>query len=262
MKDEQTFRKLMIQVRALAKKQEECISKEKIGELFCDMELTEEQLEHVFQYLLEEKVTIVDDEKAYEDYLQSMELADEKTKQSAVDSAYLKMYLDELEELEKIDRTERLKRVANALAAKDSIMQVLPTLYLREVVDIARLYAGQGVVLEDLIGEGNVALLLGAKMADCCESEAEVEELLIKMVMDAMEALILEKSTDDNLNMQVLERVNNLNEKAEELAEELGRKVTSAELVKELDMDQDELEKTIQLSGDTIEFIEHIESEN
>ena len=44
------------------------------------------------------------------------------------------------------------------MAGESDAQQRLIHLYLPKVVDIARLYAGQGVFLEDLIGEGNVAL--------------------------------------------------------------------------------------------------------
>ena len=46
----------------------------------------------------------------------------------------------------------------SVMAGDRAARQQLTESFLREVADIARLYAGQGVPLEDLIGEGNVAL--------------------------------------------------------------------------------------------------------
>ena len=48
------------------------------------------------------------------------------------------------------------------MAGEAGAVQLLTQMYLREVADVARLYAGQGVPLEDLIGEGNVALAAAA----------------------------------------------------------------------------------------------------
>ena len=45
-------------------------------------------------------------------------------------------------------------------AAKTKVLEMM----LSDIVDLAKLYAGQGVYVEDLIGEGNVALSLGVEM--------------------------------------------------------------------------------------------------
>lgn len=48
-------------------------------------------------------------------------------------------------------------------------------IFLPQVAEIAKLYAGQGVFLEDLIGEGNVALTMAAEMLDCAQNAKEAE---------------------------------------------------------------------------------------
>ena len=139
--------------------------------------------------------------------------------------------------------------------------ELLPNLYLKEVVDVARLYSGQGVALEDLIGEGNVGILMGIKMLDCCESVAEVDEFVMKMIMDSMESLIMERVSDDDFDYRVLERINDLNDKAKELATELERKVTIEELAAELDSDEEHIRETVLLSGNAISYIEGCKDE-
>lgn len=255
MKDEQAFKKLMVQVRALSKKQGNCISREKVKGFFEEMQLTQEQLSLVCKYLAEENVTIVEDEEAYEVHMR--EASREKAPAKKRVLSPFDRYLEDLEELEEISREERLLRVGKVLLKKELAQDVLPPLYLREVADIAKLYEGQGVDVEDLIGEGNISLLIGTKMLDCCETAQEAEEFLIKMVMDGMESLIMEKSSGEELDLRILEKVNELNEKAKELAEALERKVTLEELAAELDADIEELKETVRLSGDAIVYIAH-----
>lgn len=264
MRDEQAFRRLMIQVRAQAKRQNDCISREKVRQMFAQMELTIEELMLVCHYLEEEKVTVLEDEAAYESLVQET-LKEQKNKKPSVkkgSSAYLDMYLEDLAELEEVSKEERLLRIAKVLENRETANEVLPVLYLREVVDVARLYEGQGVAIEDLIGEGNIAVLTGAKILECCETPEEVETFLMKMIMDAMEALIMESSTDEELDLQVLSRVNQLNEKAKELAEALEREVTLEELAAELETDIEELKETLKLSGDAIPYIKHNDEEH
>ena len=125
-----------------------------------------------------------------------------------------------------------------------------------QVVEIAKLYAGQGALVEDLIGEGNVALASAVTMLDCVESIDEVEGFLGKMIMDAMQDYIGEDSDNRGLDEKVLEKVNLINDKAKEMADELLRKVTIAELAKEMEIEEDEIKEAIRLSANHMEYIE------
>ncbi|MFT3983742.1 MAG: sigma-70 domain-containing protein [Lachnospiraceae bacterium] len=256
MKDEQAFRKLMIQARVFSKKQENYISREKVNELFAEMQLTQEQLLLVCKYLTEGNVTVFEDEAAYEAHVREV-LREKNTDASERSPEPLNRYLEDLDKLEEISKEERLLRVGEVLLKKETAQKVIPPLYLREVVDVARLYEGQGVEAEDLIGEGNISLLIGSKMLECCESAQEAEDFLLKMIMDGMESLIMEKSSDEELDLRILEKVNELNEKAKELAETLEREVTLEELAAELDTDIEELNETMRLSGNAIAYIAH-----
>ncbi len=259
MKDEQAFKKLMIQARALSKKQGDCISREKVKELFGEMQLTQEQHLLVCKYLVEEGVAIVEDEAAY--LAQVQEQAKKQGSSPKMRAfGHLDQYLEDLEKLEILSREERLLRVGELLPNKELTRELIPPLYLREVADIVRLYEGQGVEAEDLIGEGNISLLTGVNLLDCCETAQEAEEFIIKMIMDGMESLIMEKSSDEELDLRILKKVNELNEKAKELAETLEREVTIEELAAEMGTDIEELKETLRFAGDAIVYItqEHI----
>lgn len=99
-------------------------------------------------------------------------------------------------------------------------------------MEIARLYTGQGVYLEDLIGEGNVAVTLGTGMLGCLEKPSEAQGMLARMVMDAMEELIEENRESGKVDKKVETKVNAVADKAKELSEELRRKVTVESLPK------------------------------
>ena len=102
--------------------------------------------------------------------------------------------------------------------------------------EIAKLYAGQGVLLEDLVGEGNLALSFGVTMLGSLEKPEEVEGMLGKMIMDAMEEYIAEHAENSKIDKRVEDKVNKVADKARELAEELQRKVTIEELMEETGM--------------------------
>lgn len=172
------------------------------------------------------------------------------------------MYLEELNEIDSMPHEDRLKLIEEVYKDKEKASETIPMLFLRDVVDIARLYEGQGVYSDDLIGEGNIALLMGARNLDLCESAEEVIEFLTKTVMDAMEKLISEQSGEEDIDNKIAESVNNVYEAAKEMAETLLRKVTASELAKEMEVDESIIYEAIRLSGNQIEYIEEGNDEN
>ena len=132
------------------------------------------------------------------------------------------------------------------------IEEVLVEYSLRKVVDIARLYAGQGVYMEDLIGAGNERLLTAVTQLAPLEKPDEVDGYLGRRIMDAMEDLVASNLDEKAAEKAVEERVNLVADRARELAEELGRKVSVAELAREYDMDPEDIQEAVRLSGNAI----------
>ena len=127
------------------------ISKEEIDEVFSEMEFNEEQMQMVYEYL--EKSNIGIDKEVDRDALLTTE-----------DAGYLQFYLEELKDLPMVSEGEKEGTILSAMAGDDVAQAKLISIFLPQVVDLAKLYAGQGVLLEDLIGEGNVALTIGVTM--------------------------------------------------------------------------------------------------
>ena len=128
--------------------------------------------------------------------------------------------------------------------------------YLPHVADVARLYVGQGALLEDLIGEGNVALATAVEMLGTATSVSEAEGLLGSMIMEAMEAHIAGNAREREAGEKIAEKVNHVADQARELAESLGRKATMQELAEETGMTLLQIMEAVKLSGDAIEDID------
>ena len=124
-------------------------------------------------------------------------------------------------------------------------------------VDIAKLYAGQGVYIQDLIGTGNMALMAGVKLLAPLSGPEEVEGDLAQRVMNAMEELINEDMGSAAIGEDALEKVNRVAEAAHELAQELGRKVTVMELVGEGEFTEDEVMDAIRFCDNKIPDIDY-----
>ena len=237
------FAQTLEKVRKLAKEQQNCVSKEQVEEAFAQLELSQEQLQMVFDYLKAHKVGIGE----------PVDL-DEYLSEEEVD--YLEEYKKELELIEQVSEGEKEAITLSAMAGETQAQKKLIHLYLPQVVEISKLYTGQEVFLEDLIGEGNVALSMGVTMLGCLEHAREAEGMLIKMIMDAMESIIDETLQETDKDKRVVERVNKVADKAKELAEELHRKVTVDELAEETGMSKKAIQDAMRMSGFAIEDIE------
>lgn len=243
MDKELQFSKTLQKVKDFAKLSGNTISKEEVDEAFREMEFGEEQMKMVYEYL--EKANIGIDKEVDTEALLTTE-----------DEGYLKFYLEELRELPTVSEGEKEATILSAMAGDDAAQAKLIQILLPQVIDMAKLYAGQGVLLEDLIGEGNVALTIGVTMLGCFENATEAQGAIAKMIMDAMEELVVSYVAEDEVDQKIAERVNSISDKAKELAEALGRKVTKEELAEETEIDVEDIAEAIRFSGGQIEYLE------
>ena len=240
---EKRFAELLETLKRRAREQGNTVSSEEVRELFAELDLSEEQTTLIFQYLKAAHIGV--DEAPDLDAA----LTDEETD-------YLKEYLESIAAIPVKSEGEKEALFIRAHAGEESARKELIEVFLSTVADVARLYADQGVYLEDLIGQGNVALTHGVTMIDAVEHPSEIEGFLVKYVMDAMEALIAETLHERAKDNKALKKVNEVAEKAHELAEDLRRKVTVQELAEETDFTEEEIREAMRISGYQIEDVE------
>ena len=142
MNQETLFAQALEQLTQTAKEQGNCISEEQLRETFAELSLS-------------------DGQASPEDYLNEQEID------------YLESYLRQLEELPEASEGEKEAVTLSAMAGDTDAQNRLIQIFLPQVVEISKLYAGQGVFLEDLIGEGNVAVTMGVTMLGALEHAAE-----------------------------------------------------------------------------------------
>lgn len=242
MDKEILFTDTLEQVKNTAREQGGCISKEQVDEAFAPLALNAEQMEMVYDYLHQNKIGIGEPVDP-DDYL-----ADE-------DRDYLDTYLNELRSLPELTQGEQEAVTLSAMAGDPDAQSRLAEIYLPQVTDIAKLYAGQGVYLEDLIGEGNVVVAAGVTMLGALEHASEAQGMLGRLIMDAMEEYIAQNAEEAKKDRRIADKVNKVADAARELAEELHRKVTVEEVMAESGMSRKTIEDAVRMSGGKIEDI-------
>lgn len=243
MNQEQLFAKTLEEVKSLAISQDRVVSKEQVEEAFGKIGMKPEELAPIYDYLKQKKIGIGEPVDP-DEYL---------TKE---DVDFLSEYLHEINLMPVLSQGEREAHFISAMAGdrmgKTKTIEIL----LPDIIDIAKLYTGQGVLLEDLIGEGNVALAAGVEMLGCLEKAEEVPGMLVKMAMDAMEALIQETEEESKIDRKIVDKVNEVSAEAKKLAESLNRKITVEELMEETSFSEKKIREAIRISGNRIEYFE------
>lgn len=243
MNREIEFGKTLEEVKHKARAQQNFITKTEVEEAFAALSLSDEQMEMVYDYLRQNKIG-VDEQVDADAFLQEEE------------RNYLDSYLEALAAIPAVSEGEREAITLSAMAGDADAIKRLTELMLPEVPQIAKLYIGQGVGLEDLIGEGNVALSFGVTVLGAEENAGEALGMLTKMIMDAMEESIAEAAAEEKSDRKIADKVNKVADAANALQEELRRKVTVEELMEESGLSRKAIEDAVRVSGGKIESIE------
>ena len=249
MASEDRERQLLLIMQTLvksARKNRGVITEEQLARATEDLALTDEQMQLIRDYLRQNDIGI--DEPV--DY--DLKVTDEE-------KDYLEEYRKAVSAIPQPSDGEMDALKIRAMAGEKDAQRQLSECLLPTVIDIARLYAGQGVYMEDLIGAGNEALVQGMRLLAPLESPEDVEPALAERIMNAMEDLVAANLDAYSVDQTVADLSNKVMDKAEELAEMLGRKVTVEELAAEGDVTEEEIMNAIRYTAGKIEAIDYKE---
>lgn len=243
MNEQEEFLKKINELTELALDQENVIFEDQLYMIFPEVKGDSTKLDIIKNFLNEKKIGL---NKKLE--LNELITEDEKN--------YLDFYLEELKEIEELSKGEREGYLLSAMAGDEDAKLKIINDSLKNVVDISRLYAGQGVLVEDLIGEGNLALISALDFLGSCENASDAETLLSSRVMDAMQDLVAANMDESSSEEKLLKKVEKVSKAAKELSEAYRRKVTVDELALESKMSRKYIIEALKLTANKIEEIE------
>lgn len=247
--DEKQFKKALGELKDLASLQGGFVSELQIGE--CLPEIAAGQKQLVYDYLKQSGIGINE----------PLALAQDGPAGASSAEGYLQFYLEELEDIVRVDESTKTVLLRDALRGDRTAKEKVINAYLPVVLDIAKLYAGQGVDMEDLIGEGNVALTAAVGSLECVETAKEADELIGRLVMNAMEAYVGIENEEEQMMEQVLADTAKVLEKARQMAEDLLRKVTVEELSGESGISKEEILQAARIAKECADYIEFSNNE-
>lgn len=246
MKDRQEFLEKLAGLLALAKENGEHITIQEVEDYFGKENLTKEQMELVFDYLLAQKVVV----KGYVKINEEVSEEKEQIVYSEEEQNYLKDYFQELEMIEDIKENEKERLFGQVIKGDEAAKQRLIEVYLRKVVEIAQEMYHPGVFLGDMVQEGNIGLILAVEILSNVGSGQDIENIIVAEIRQSIRTLIKEQTDLKDRDQKMVEKVNELDEAITALTEELGRKVTLEELAVYTGMTEEEVNNLLKLAGE------------
>lgn len=251
MLDQNVFRETLHLVQEVAAASDQPMSREEALSYFRDMELSAEQQELVYQFLQQPRgqENAPDAGGGPKVPSQRAEAAkgaggpsgsgkgkkDGKVQKekSAGDhcTAHFSMYMRQVQKISKLGHPQERQLYQRLLSGDQAAIGEISRQWLQRIVTMAREYQRDGFYLDDLVQEGNMALLTALHGLVGRQEEKELEKKLVEAVMDAIEQYIGLESGAQQQEETILAKVSLLHEAREFLKDQSGEEPSIEQLM-------------------------------
>ena len=253
----QEFQDKLKEIQTLAMKNGKQVQAELVEQFFGEEGMDQEKLKKVFDFLEIQGITVHGYSKKSgqtENNRDSLAESQSRVNTEKVEETpqvplteeeeeYLSEYLETFGEIDDFDREQLFQALREGEDVKERILKS----YQREVVEIAReLHSGE-IFFGDLLQEGNMGLLMALEQV---ATQKEIHTWLMSEIRSTIRLFIEEQSQQKKEDDILVEKVRNLEAKVKELTEDEDVKYSVEELAAFLDMDVEEMESVLRLTGD------------
>jgi RNA polymerase primary sigma factor len=215
-----------------------------------EVELTKEQLEDFYTYLLDHNIELLDaDSKqtAQGDAALHGEKAPELdlTVEPSLDS--LRLYLREIGKVSLLTADQEVS-LAKRIERGDMLAkQQMTEANLRLVVSIAKGYLGRGLSFLDLIQEGSLGLIRAVEKFDYRKGY-KFSTYATWWIRQAVTRAIADKARTIRIPVHMVEKLNKVVHIERQLVQRLGREPSPEEIAEELEMTTDEVREILRMA--------------
>jgi len=163
------------------------------------------------------------------------------------DESSLDQYLKEISAYPLLSREEEVELARRIRAGDREALDKLVRSNLRFVVSVAKKYQNQGVALGDLINEGNLGLIRAAHKFDETKGIKFIS-YAVWWIRQAILQALAEQSRIVRVPLNRAGALHRIGKRSSSLLQELGREPTVEELAGELDLSQEEIQRTLAIS--------------
>jgi RNA polymerase primary sigma factor len=219
-----------------------------------DVELTKEQTEDFYTYLVEHGVDLVEGEQHKAPPHEQTPPEDEKvaatpkldlTVEPSLDS--LRLYLREIGKVQLLTADQEVtlaKRIERGdMGAKTEMIEA----NLRLVVSIAKGYLGRGLSFLDLIQEGSLGLIRAVEKFDYRKGY-KFSTYATWWIRQAVTRAIADKARTIRIPVHMVEKLNKVVHIERQLVQRLGREPSPEEIAEELEITTEEVREILRMS--------------
>jgi RNA polymerase primary sigma factor len=217
-----------------------------------DVELTKEQIEDFYTYLIDHGVELVEGEThKHPPHEQPQPEEDTKTPkldltvEPSLDS--LRLYLREIGKVPLLTADQEVylaKRIERGdMSAKTQMIEA----NLRLVVSIAKSYLGRGLSFLDLIQEGSLGLIRAVEKFDYRKGY-KFSTYATWWIRQAVTRAIADKARTIRIPVHMVEKLNKVVHIERQLVQRLGREPRPDEIAEELEMTTEEVREILRMS--------------
>ena len=163
----------------------------------------------------------------------------------------LDQYLKEISVYPLIDRDEEVRLAQHIRKGDAEGLDKLVRSNLRFVVSVAKKYQNQGVPLSDLINDGNLGLIRAAHKFDETKGIKFIS-YAVWWIRQAILQALAEQSRIVRVPLNRAGALHRIGRRSSTLLQELGREPTVEEIATDLDISQEEVERTLAISQSSL----------
>ena len=163
----------------------------------------------------------------------------------------VRMYLKEIGQIPLLDLDTETELARKMYEGDEDAKNRLVESNLRLVVSIAKRYMGKGMVLLDLIQEGNLGLMKAVEKFDYTKGY-KFSTYATWWIRQAISRAIADQSRTIRIPVHMVETIHKVSRSQRQLLQEYGREATSDEIAADIGMNADKVREIMKISQDPV----------
>ena len=163
----------------------------------------------------------------------------------------VRMYLKEIGQIPLLDMDTETELARKMYEGDEDAKNRLVESNLRLVVSIAKRYMGKGMVLLDLIQEGNLGLMKAVEKFDYTKGY-KFSTYATWWIRQAISRAIADQSRTIRIPVHMVETIHKVSRSQRQLLQEYGREATSDEIAADIGMNADKVREIMKISQDPV----------